>query len=423
MTAREGHQRLRRAVPLATTVLSGLVLILMAASLTVAIPNHLFALQDVPTAALIATTAMVGLVVAWHLPANPMGWLLLGLGGSMMLSVEGTIWLTLDYRVHHGRLPLGGLALLVQPAWGPAIVLFGLIILLFPDGRLPSRHWRWLLGCYLATAAVWLGGAWAISIAAIAGQHIQVDAGGELASLDYPAGATAWWGTVQTGFGLLLAFSVLASVARQIAGFVRSGGERRQQVKWALAGAAVSVVGAIANFSLSSSPIPVVAAVGLAAGFGIPALPAGIGVAILKYRLYDIDRIISRTVAYAVVTGLLAGVYAGVVLLATEVLGITSPVAVAGATLVAAALFSPVRARVQRVVDRRFNRARYDADRTVAAFAARLQDAVDLDGVRTDLVSVVNRSLEPAHVSVWLPPDVATARGTPHGTRASRASS
>jgi hypothetical protein len=109
-----------------------------------------------------------------------------------------------------------------------------------------------------------------------------------------------------------------------------------------------------------------------------------------------------------------------VVLLATQVLDITSPVAVAGATLVAAALFSPLRSRVQRLVDRRFNRARYDADQTVAAFAARLQDAVDLDEVGVDLLSVVNRSLEPAHVSVWLAPGGATARGTPPwSTRAS----
>jgi hypothetical protein len=423
MTASEGHQRLRRAVSLAATVLSGLVLALLAASVAVATTHRIFALQDVPTAVLIAATAVVGVVVVWHLPTNPMGWLLLSLGGSMMLSVEGTIWLTLDYRIHHGRLPFGGLALLVQPAWGPAIVLFGLIILLFPDGRLPSRNWRWLLGCYLAAAVVWLGGAWAISIAALAGHHVQVDAGGELASLDNPAGATAWWGTVQTGFSLLLAFSVLVSVAWQIAAFARSDGERRQQVKWALAGTAISVVCAITAFSISSSSVPVVASIGFVAGFGIPALPVGIGIAILKYRLYDIDRIISRTLAYAIVTGLLAGVYAGVVLLATQVLDITSPVAVAGATLVAAALFSPLRARVQRLVDRRFNRARYDADQTVAAFAARLQDAVDLDGVRADLLSVVNRSLEPAHASVWLAPGGATAHGTPHGSRASTASS
>jgi hypothetical protein len=129
-------------------------------------------------------------------------------------------------------------------------------------------------------------------------------------------------------------------------------------------------------------------------------------VAILKYRLYDIDRIISRTVAYAIVTGLLIGVYAGLVLLATEVLRLHSTVAVAAAPLAAAALFAPVRRRVQHTVDRRFNRARYDADRTVTAFAARLQDAVDLDAVRDDLVGVVRASLEPAHISVWIGPGV-----------------
>ena len=124
--------------------------------------------------------------------------------------------------------------------------------------------------------------------------------------------------------------------------------------------------------------------------------------AILKYRLYEIDRIISRTLAYAIVTGLLIGVYAGLVLLATGVFRFHSTVAVAAATLAAAALFSPLRRRVQQVVDRQFNRARYDADQTVAAFAGRLKDAVDLDSVRDYLAGVVNRALEPAHISVWI---------------------
>ena len=123
--------------------------------------------------------------------------------------------------------------------------------------------------------------------------------------------------------------------------------------------------------------------------------------AVLKYRLYEIDRIISRTLAYAIVTGLLVGVYAGLVLLTTQVFQVHTPVAVAASTLAAAALFSPVRRRVQRVVDRRFNRVRYDGDRTVEAFAARLKDAVDLETVRTDLADVVNRALEPAYVTVW----------------------
>jgi hypothetical protein len=126
------------------------------------------------------------------------------------------------------------------------------------------------------------------------------------------------------------------------------------------------------------------------------------GVGILRYRLYEIDRIISRTLAYAVVTALLVGVYAGLVLLSTHVLALKSPVAVAASTLAAAALFNPLRRRVQRVVDRRFNRARYDAELTVAAFAARLKDAVDLDAVRGDLAALVHDTLEPAHVSVWL---------------------
>jgi hypothetical protein len=144
--------------------------------------------------------------------------------------------------------------------------------------------------------------------------------------------------------------------------------------------------------------------VGGLAWFGWAALPVSIGVAILRYRLYDIDRIISRTLAYAIVTGLLVGVYAGLVLLATQALpvSLSTPVAVAGATLVAAALFSPVRRRVQRLVDRRFNRARYNADKTAALFAARLQDAVDLDAVQDELAGVVHQALEPAHVSLWI---------------------
>ncbi len=140
---------------------------------------------------------------------------------------------------------------------------------------------------------------------------------------------------------------------------------------------------------------------GLAA-IGILALPVSIGFGILRFRLYDIDRIISRTLAYAILTGTLVGIYAGLVLLATQVFRFHAPVAVAAATLAAAALFNPVRRRVQRVVDRRFNRARYDADQTVVAFAARLKDAVDLDTVRDDLAGVVQQALEPAHLSLWI---------------------
>ena len=139
-----------------------------------------------------------------------------------------------------------------------------------------------------------------------------------------------------------------------------------------------------------------------AADLGAAALPVGIGIGIVKYRLYDIDRIISRTLAYTILTGLLAGLYTGLVLLVSWAVPRSSAVAVAAATLVVAALFSPLRRRIQRLVDRRFNRARYDADAAVAAFAARLQDAVDLDTIRADLLAVVQHTLEPAHAGVWL---------------------
>jgi hypothetical protein len=175
-----------------------------------------------------------------------------------------------------------------------------------------------------------------------------------------------------------------------------AAGERRQQLKWLASGVVVTLgVGVV-----GSSLLP--GAVGQVLSVAIVALPASIGVGILKYRLYEIDRLISRTLAYAIVTGLLVGVYTGLVLLATEVLRVRGPVAVAAATLAAAALFTPLRRRVQRAVDRRFNRARYDADQTVAAFAARLKDTVDLHSVRDDLATVVDQALEPAHVSVWI---------------------
>ena len=187
-----------------------------------------------------------------------------------------------------------------------------------------------------------------------------------------------------------------------MASYRRSSGERRQQLKWLLAGAVGGVGGLFFAFGSSGTHGLLGWVLGVVSWGGLLALPTCIGVAILKYRLFDIDRLISRTLAYALVTGLLVGVYAGLVLLAIEVLRFGSSVAVAVATLAAAALFNPVRRRVQRLVDRRFNRARYDADRMVAAFAADLQDAVDLDVIRAGLAGTVRTALEPAHLSVWI---------------------
>jgi divalent metal cation (Fe/Co/Zn/Cd) transporter len=136
----------------------------------------------------------------------------------------------------------------------------------------------------------------------------------------------------------------------------------------------------------------------------LAALPISIGVGILRYRLYEIDRLVSRTLAYALLTGLLVGTFIGLVALTTDTLALSGRVGVAASTLVAAALFNPLRVRIQRLVDRRFDRARYDAEATVAAFTARLRDAVEIDAIRTDLLDAVNRAVQPSHASIWIKP-------------------
>jgi hypothetical protein len=343
--------------------------------------------------------AAVGAVAARRLPRNPVAWLLLATGICLILATDGSDYALLAYRIGHHHLPLGLLALGVNQLWGPALELLGLVILLFPDGRLASRPWRWALGAYCTIFGLELIALTAATAQALSG-GVHVDATGGLAATDNPHG----WYALAEHAGLLvqLAF-IVAFIARQALSWRRSAGERRQQLKWLASGAAFMVCCAFLAFP-SGALTGGWALLGVA-WFGFAALPLSIGVGILKYRLYEIDRIVSRTLAYAIVTGLLIGVYAGLVLLATRVLDVHGTVAVAAATLAAAALFAPVRRWVQRIVDRRFNRARYDADRTLAAFSSRLTGALDLDSVRDDLAATARAALEPAHVSVWLAGD------------------
>jgi hypothetical protein len=196
---------------------------------------------------------------------------------------------------------------------------------------------------------------------------------------------------------------LLAWLAVQVPRYRRSAGERRQQFKWLYTGAAIFAVSVIAAVLVTGGSSGLDQAVNnVISPLGYAVLPVCVGVAVLKYRLYDIDRIISRVISYAIITAVLAGVFAGLVLLATVALPVKTPVAAAAATLAAAALFNPLRKRVQRAVDRRFSRARYNAETIVAAFTARLRQTVDLDTMQGDLVGVVQEAFEPAHVSVWL---------------------
>jgi hypothetical protein len=398
-------RRVRLASPATALVVGCLTLALVAAEWPFASLAHLSANSTVggPQWWDFAPFGVVGFVVAWRKPRNPLGWCLLGLTVTGALSEDGSFYAIAGYRVRHGTLPLGWVAMLAQPAWAVLVVLIGLTVLLFPDGTLPSPRLRWVLWLYLAIGLLWMVSAYVITVNAILRHAIRVDSGGNLLALDNGPSSPHWWNVLQNVLLVAVAVSTLMSLAGQVVSYRRSSGERRQQLKWLLGGFAVGLAGLVLAAALrNTTGLPSV--VGHVALFTLFAVPVSMGVAILKYRLYDIDRVLSRTLAYAIITGLLIGVYAGLVLLAQQVLRFSSPVAVAASTLAAAALFSPVRHRVQHAVDRQFNRARYDADQTIAEFAARLQDAVDLDAVREDLSGVVQAALEPAHLTVWTTP-------------------
>jgi hypothetical protein len=338
----------------------------------------------------IVAFATVGALLAWKRPENPIGWLLSGSGLAFALGGFGQLL------IHFPRTRTLG-------NWVGWTYLVGLglcvfVMLLFPSGSLPSRRWRpvaWAAGAGLA--------GWVLANA-FAPRIISADS-----PVPNPVGVNGTPGRILTamagGSAALIGAAGLAAVLSLVFRYRRAQAAERAQLWWLVYAGALIVVAFLAEILAEKVIGPGATANNLqnAIGSGAAALiPVAIGVAVLRYRLYDIDRIISRTVAYAIVTGLLVGVYAGLVLLATHALRVHTPVAVAAATLAAAALFTPVRRRVQRRVDRRFNRARYDADQIAAAFAARLKDTVELSSVRDDLTGIVSRALEPAHVSVWI---------------------
>jgi len=337
---------------------------------------------------------VVGWLIATRQPRVPLGWVFLGIG--LLTSIGQIGDATVALAVRQGWACKGVVMLAAWSQlwfWYPLIALATVgTLLLYPNG-LPSRRWRpvlWLLA--LTVTAMTVSSALVRDVDF--GKH---KVHNPIGVLHVSAVEHTWpWPMLNVMFAVVLLASVVSLGVR----FRRSTGLVRAQLKWFFLVAgflAVTLILALTAPSENDS------AVGNALlSIGLTALPAACGIAISRYRLYDIDRIVSRSVGYMIVTGVVVGFYVGVVALIDGVLGFSSSIAAAASTLAAAALFQPLRRRVQRSVDRRFDRAAYDARRTVEHFAAQLRDEVDVDAVRGELLDVVSSAVVPAQASLWL---------------------
>jgi hypothetical protein len=356
-----------------------------------------------------ASFPVVGWLIASRRRENRIGWMFLAAGVVFALVTFSGAHAQYGLVTEPGSLPLADVtAWLSTLAWVPAYMLLILLLLFFPDGRLPSRRWRPIIWIAALSAFLMLVPSaiaeWPYrGLALLTG--VSPSTGDPL--LD-PALDTA---NLLQGVGSALSLIVaVAGAGALVTRFRRSVGTERQQIKWfATAAIAEMAVSLPMSMQVIVLPSPFDALVAMIAA---PLIPIAIGVAILRHRLYDIDRIISRTVSYGVVTAVLALVFVGTILVSQTVLASFfsgNSVAVAASTLVVAALFQPLRRRVQGLVDRRFNRSRYDAERTVAAFGARLRDEVDLTNLYSEVRHVVAATVDPATVGVWIrQPDTRT---------------
>jgi hypothetical protein len=394
-----------------------LTVMVLAAALTLAVLNasHI-GTSKTGAAAAVAVAVLfytgTGRLITTRVPGNPIGWLLGLVGLSAAASTFAEQYAAYGLATARGSVPAAKLiGVMAGSTAALTVLLLFSLILLFPDGRLPSRRWRPVAWAIVVVAAGWA--TQNLQRGTTIGGGLTNALDGARAAYRNPYGILPAHGWYSDLLKVIFVLGVVTGVLVIASVLVRRRGantELREQLAWLGYIAVLTAVWPLV-LTLASLLAPAAANAWLGQliwGFmlltPLAGIPAACVIAVLKYRLYEIDRIISRTLAYAIVTGLLVGVYAGLVLLATAVLGLHGTVAVAVSTLAAAALFTPLRSRVQRAVDRRFNRTRYDADRTVDAFAARLKDAVDLDSVRDDLVAVVGKALEPVHMSVWINP-------------------
>jgi len=353
------------------------------------------------------SAATVGAVLASRRPAHPVGWLLLALGLAVNAGGVGAAYVACGLVARLGALPAADAVARYYPVFIlTALPALSFVLLLTPTGSLPSPRWRWW---------AWVTGAAPVSLlvaVALARGSLDPRYQVESSPLDFRGVGGVLLVVNQVALGVTLLAVVVGAVSLVVR-FRRARGIERQQLRWVAWAAVLVALAAIVALASSALGLPDV--LGWAAGVCVALLPLAIGAAIARYRLYDLDRIISRTLAYGLLTLLLGGGYAGVVLGLGQLLGRSSPVVVAGATLAVATLFGPARRRIQQAVDRRFNRRRYDAAQTIQAFSDRLRQQVDLDTLTAELLAVVEETMQPTQVSLWLRPSrpASSAAGRP----------
>jgi hypothetical protein len=352
-----------------------------------------------PPVLALVSGATVGAVLASRRPRHPVGWLLLALALSGVATAAAAQYLTWGLLVRPGSLPGARLVARSYLAVGfTALALIGFMLLLTPTGRLPSPRWRWWARSMVALPVLLL------VVVTLAPGRLDP----RYQALGGPFDLRGLGGVLLVANQLALAVTTVGMVAAAgslVWRFRRARGLERLQLRW-VAGAAVLVVlsGVVVLAALAIGVGGATALLGSGIGVGAAVLPLAIGAAILRYRLYELDRIVSRTLTYGLLTLLLGGGYAAVVLGLGRLLPQGSSLAVAAATLAVAAVVQPARRRVQAAVDRRFNRRRYDAARTIQAFSARLRQQTDLDTLTVELLVVIEQTMQPTQAWLWLRP-------------------
>ena len=392
-----------------------LVLVLLAGSLLLWMLNNAVRPQELPALRLVVPGfATVGAVIMTRHRGHVVGWLFLGLSAVVVLGTFSSDYAIRGYLT--GGLPADELMTwVVNWLAGLLLLPFGLLLLLFPTGRLPSPRWRLVAWVLIVSAAYQVAKFMfspVLELQVSRSEHIEI--ANPVLAIDFVSAVILPYSVAVLSSWAALATAALAPLVR----FRRAGQVERQQLKWLVFVLVLGVVVGLAAAALNrlvsdlANGLALLVLVEVALG-----VPLAVGAAILRYRLYDIDRLINRTLVYGALTVLLGVIYAGIVLMLGQLfggLGGDPPSwVVAGATLTVAALFQPARRRIQAVVDRRFNRRKFDAAKTVEAFSIRLRDEVDLDALTAELLVVVDQTIQPTRASLWLRP--ADKRSLPTG--------